>query len=283
MCPRGGSWARRKPSRCPSRWWPGFALWRLLVPGPLALALTLPVLLSYSLPEKAYEIVALAVLTPWVLATFGQPPRGRRLHWLPGRPDRRSQHRAVLGVHHVRGLGNRGADRAHLAGEPAARPVRPSRRADGGGGRGRRLLVPRAVSRLGAAASVEAGRRSVPGGRDLRQPAALPGHDPAGSARADRPRWPGVVARPGVVGEAAAAADRQRLRLLADMPGALQRERAHCPPAGHAAGDRAAAGGGRGAVHRAGKPGHRPPIGRRDRARPACRRSPCACSPCGRR
>ena len=132
----------------------GFALWRLLVPGPLALALTLPVLLSYSLPEKAYEIVALAVLTPWVLA-IRRAPRGRRLHWL-GRPDRRSQHRAVLGVHHVRGLGNRGPDRAHLAGEPAARPVRPSRRADGGSGRGRRLLVPRALPGLGAAASVEA-------------------------------------------------------------------------------------------------------------------------------
>ena len=61
----------------------GFALWRLLVPSPLALALTLPVLLSFALPEKAYEILALAVFTPWVLATFGQPPRGRRLHWLP--------------------------------------------------------------------------------------------------------------------------------------------------------------------------------------------------------
>jgi hypothetical protein len=61
----------------------GFALWHLLVPGPLALALTLPVLLSFTLPEKAYEILALAVFTPWVLATFGQPPRGRRLHWLP--------------------------------------------------------------------------------------------------------------------------------------------------------------------------------------------------------
>jgi hypothetical protein len=61
----------------------GFVLWRLLVPGPLALALTLPVLLSFTLPEKAYEILALVVVTPWVLATFGQPPRGRRLHWLP--------------------------------------------------------------------------------------------------------------------------------------------------------------------------------------------------------
>ena len=62
----------------------GFALWRLLVPGPLALALTLPVLLSFVLPQKAYEILALSVFTPWVLATFGQPPGRRWLHWLPG-------------------------------------------------------------------------------------------------------------------------------------------------------------------------------------------------------
>jgi hypothetical protein len=62
----------------------GFALWRLLVPGPLALALTLPVLLSFTLPEKSYEILALAVFTPWAIAAFGQPPEGRRrLHWLP--------------------------------------------------------------------------------------------------------------------------------------------------------------------------------------------------------
>jgi len=61
----------------------GFGLWRLLVSSPLALALALPVLLGLALPEKAYEILALAVLTPWAIATFGQPPRGRRLHWLP--------------------------------------------------------------------------------------------------------------------------------------------------------------------------------------------------------
>ncbi len=60
----------------------GYLLWRYLVPGPLALALTLPVLLCYSLPEKAYEILALAVFVPWAVATFGDPPRGR-LHWLP--------------------------------------------------------------------------------------------------------------------------------------------------------------------------------------------------------
>ena len=61
----------------------GYLLWRLLLPGPLALAVTLPVLLCFSLPEKAYEILALEIFVPWALATFGEPPRGRRLHWLP--------------------------------------------------------------------------------------------------------------------------------------------------------------------------------------------------------
>jgi hypothetical protein len=60
----------------------GYLLWRRLLPGPLALAVTLPVLLCYSLPEKAYEILALVVFVPWAVATFGEPPRGR-LHWLP--------------------------------------------------------------------------------------------------------------------------------------------------------------------------------------------------------
>jgi hypothetical protein len=60
----------------------GYMLWRRLLPGPLALAVTLPVLLGFSLPDKAYEILALAVLVPWAIATFGDPPRGR-LHWLP--------------------------------------------------------------------------------------------------------------------------------------------------------------------------------------------------------
>jgi hypothetical protein len=61
----------------------GYLLWRYLVPGPLALAVSLPVLLFFSLPDKGYEILALAVFIPWALATFGDPPRGRRLHWLP--------------------------------------------------------------------------------------------------------------------------------------------------------------------------------------------------------
>src|SRR5205823_14669010 len=60
----------------------GYLLWRRLLPGPQALAVTLPVLLCFSLPEKAFEILALAILVPWAIATFGDPPRGR-LHWLP--------------------------------------------------------------------------------------------------------------------------------------------------------------------------------------------------------
>jgi hypothetical protein len=61
----------------------GYLLWRYLAPGPVALALTLPVLLCFSLPDKAFEILALEILVPWAIATFGEPPRGRRLHWLP--------------------------------------------------------------------------------------------------------------------------------------------------------------------------------------------------------
>lgn len=60
----------------------GFALWRRMVPGPVALAVSLMVPLSFALPQKSYEVLALAVFAPWALATFGRPPRGR-LHWLP--------------------------------------------------------------------------------------------------------------------------------------------------------------------------------------------------------
>jgi len=60
----------------------GYMLWRRLVPGPIALALTLPVLLCFSLASKSYEILALEIFIPWAIATFGDPPRGR-LHWLP--------------------------------------------------------------------------------------------------------------------------------------------------------------------------------------------------------
>lgn len=60
----------------------GYLLWRYLAPGPIALALALPVLLCFSEPAKAYEILALEIFIPWAIATFGDPPRGR-MHWLP--------------------------------------------------------------------------------------------------------------------------------------------------------------------------------------------------------
>jgi hypothetical protein len=60
----------------------GYLLWRLVLPGPLALAVSLPVLLTFALPEKAYEILALEMFIPWAIAAFGDSPRGR-LHWLP--------------------------------------------------------------------------------------------------------------------------------------------------------------------------------------------------------
>src|SRR5215469_7533210 len=60
----------------------GFALWQRLVAGPAALALSLMAPLCFALPQKGYEVLALAVFIPWVLATFGRPPRGG-LHWLP--------------------------------------------------------------------------------------------------------------------------------------------------------------------------------------------------------
>src|SRR5437762_8684199 len=60
----------------------GYLLWRRLLPGPVALALSLPVLVCFSLPSKSYEVLALTVFVPWAVATFGDPPRGR-LHWLP--------------------------------------------------------------------------------------------------------------------------------------------------------------------------------------------------------
>jgi hypothetical protein len=60
----------------------GFALWQRLVAAPVALALALMAPLCFALPQKGYEVLALAVFIPWVLATFGRPPHGG-LHWLP--------------------------------------------------------------------------------------------------------------------------------------------------------------------------------------------------------
>lgn len=59
-----------------------FLLWTRLVPAPAALAIAAAALVAFADPRKAHEVVALAVFIPWVLATFGRPPRGR-IHWLP--------------------------------------------------------------------------------------------------------------------------------------------------------------------------------------------------------
>jgi hypothetical protein len=59
----------------------GFALWRRLVPPWVALTIVALGLVVFGDPRKSYEVITAAVFVPWVLATFGRPPRGR-LHWL---------------------------------------------------------------------------------------------------------------------------------------------------------------------------------------------------------
>ncbi len=58
-----------------------FLLWQRLVPAWVAFAITVLAHLPAVSPHKAYQAVTLAIFVPWVLATFGRPPRGR-LHWL---------------------------------------------------------------------------------------------------------------------------------------------------------------------------------------------------------
>lgn len=60
----------------------GFVLWLRLVNPWTALAAASAGFLSFASVDKAYEVIALAALIPWVVGTFGDPPRGR-LHWLP--------------------------------------------------------------------------------------------------------------------------------------------------------------------------------------------------------
>ncbi|HET6817165.1 MAG TPA: arabinofuranosyltransferase [Mycobacteriales bacterium] len=60
-----------------------FVLWRRLFPPLLALAISIVPLAVQGDPRKAYEVMALCILTPWVLLTFGRWPDRPRLHWLP--------------------------------------------------------------------------------------------------------------------------------------------------------------------------------------------------------
>jgi Arabinofuranosyltransferase N terminal len=59
----------------------GYLMWRRLLPEWSAVAVTLTLFMTSASPPKCYEFFALMMLLPWVLATFGRPPRGR-LHWL---------------------------------------------------------------------------------------------------------------------------------------------------------------------------------------------------------
>lgn len=59
-----------------------FLLWRRLVPAPVALVLSASGLLIYGDPRKAFAVITLFVLVPWLISAFTEPARGR-LHWLP--------------------------------------------------------------------------------------------------------------------------------------------------------------------------------------------------------
>ena len=59
-----------------------YLLWRRLLPAPVAAVIALLAFAGDANPVKPYEVITLAVMVPWILATFARPPRGR-LHWLP--------------------------------------------------------------------------------------------------------------------------------------------------------------------------------------------------------
>ncbi|MFF5211719.1 arabinofuranosyltransferase [Streptosporangium sp. NPDC000396] len=57
-----------------------FVLWCRLVRPPIALAAAAGGVTAFGYPEKAFEVLAVLVIIPWALLTFGSPPRGR-LPW----------------------------------------------------------------------------------------------------------------------------------------------------------------------------------------------------------
>ena len=59
-----------------------FLMWRRLVPAPAALVISAASLFVYGDPRKAFAIVALFVVVPWLISALGEPQRGR-MHWLP--------------------------------------------------------------------------------------------------------------------------------------------------------------------------------------------------------
>jgi len=61
----------------------GYVLWRRIVSTPLALIAAMVPIAYWAWPSKAYEVMALCVLIPWVLVSFGRWPDKPRLRWLP--------------------------------------------------------------------------------------------------------------------------------------------------------------------------------------------------------
>jgi hypothetical protein len=59
----------------------GFLLWRRLLPDAVALAVTIATFAVFMDPARPYQVMALVLVVPWTLATFGNPARGR-LGWL---------------------------------------------------------------------------------------------------------------------------------------------------------------------------------------------------------
>jgi Arabinofuranosyltransferase N terminal len=59
----------------------GFVLWSRLTSPGAALVISALGLVVYGRPDKAYEVLALAIVVPLLLLTVGSPERGR-LHWL---------------------------------------------------------------------------------------------------------------------------------------------------------------------------------------------------------
>ncbi|MQA98583.1 MAG: hypothetical protein GEV11_29830 [Streptosporangiales bacterium] len=67
----------------------GYLIWRRLVPPLPALTIASAVVAVFALVDtpmahKPYETITLALLAPWVIATFCDPPRGRLSWWASG-------------------------------------------------------------------------------------------------------------------------------------------------------------------------------------------------------
>ncbi|GAA0926658.1 arabinofuranosyltransferase [Nonomuraea longicatena] len=61
-----------------------FLLWTRLVRAPIALGIVVAGVVAFGDPRKAFGVLTVLMLTPWVLLAFGTPPRGRLQWWAAG-------------------------------------------------------------------------------------------------------------------------------------------------------------------------------------------------------